>query len=340
MRTRVPETLEKTTTASTSICGTDNIEIIPASTIVSDHFPPHSQKKKVWNNFANSAKKLDSVDATQYQRVMDSDDQTAAWVPWFCSIPGHEFFAEVDEEYIRDSFNLYGLRNQVRFYDAAWEMILMSEAPDEDDLQDADFLDIYRDATDLYGLIHARYIISPRGLQVMRDSFTRAVFGTCPRVLCNRQTLLPIGTNDELRVSRVKTFCPRCCQLYVTKQRYSDIDGAYFGTSFPHIFLQHFPNLVPDVKPESFIPRIFGFKVRMKNPSVLTLLNGSTSYRKLELGNRGAEQSSQEGATTAEQPTADTANTEDPAVGNNSPSNRQNSQPTIDQMRSIGSNMS
>merc|ERR1712151_838978 len=85
--------------------------------------------------------------------------------------------------YIRDNFNLYGLRGRFQFYDHALEMILSAEAPDEDDLADTEFLEIYRDATDLYGLIHARYIVSPRGLQVMREKYLKGSFGTCPRVL-------------------------------------------------------------------------------------------------------------------------------------------------------------
>jgi casein kinase II subunit beta len=32
------------------------------------------------------------------------------WIQWFCSLEGHEFIAEVDEEFIRDPFNLVGLQ--------------------------------------------------------------------------------------------------------------------------------------------------------------------------------------------------------------------------------------
>jgi len=39
---------------------------------------------------------------------------------------------------------------------------------------------------DLYGLIHARFILSPKGLAMMREKFLMGGFGTCPRVLCKR----------------------------------------------------------------------------------------------------------------------------------------------------------
>lgn len=31
------------------------------------------------------------------------------WIQWFCSLEGHEFLTDIDEEFIRDPFNIYGL---------------------------------------------------------------------------------------------------------------------------------------------------------------------------------------------------------------------------------------
>jgi hypothetical protein len=45
----------------------------------------------------------------------------------------------------------------------ALEMILSPDCPDDVDLEDENFMDVYQEASDLYGLIHARFIISPRG---------------------------------------------------------------------------------------------------------------------------------------------------------------------------------
>lgn len=187
--------------------------------------------------------------------------EESAWIPWFCALKGHEFLMEVDEEYVKDNFNLYGLRGRIKFYDHALEMILSSEAPYEDELQDPEFLEIHRDASDLYGLIHARYIVSPRGLQVMREKYLRGAFGTCPRVHCDRQPVLPIGTSEDLRSANVKIFCPKCEQLYSPKRKHKELDGAYFGMSFPQIFLQGYPALMPLEIPRPFAARIYGFKL-------------------------------------------------------------------------------
>lgn len=91
---------------------------------------------------------------------------------------------------------------------------------------------------DLYGLIHARFILSPRGLAMMKEKFMLGSFGTCPRVHCERQNVLPIGVSEELSTSRVKVYCPRCQDVYTPRQKQLDIDGAYFGSSFPHVFLK------------------------------------------------------------------------------------------------------
>lgn len=47
-------------------------------------------------------------------------------------------------------------------------MILKLEGPQEENLEDPKFLDLYQDAIDIYGLIHARFILTPKGLNLMR----------------------------------------------------------------------------------------------------------------------------------------------------------------------------
>jgi casein kinase II subunit beta len=49
---------------------------------------------------------------------------TLTWISWFCSLPGHEYFCEVAEEFIEDDFNLTGLNAMVPFFREALEMVL------------------------------------------------------------------------------------------------------------------------------------------------------------------------------------------------------------------------
>ncbi|CAG9327610.1 unnamed protein product [Blepharisma stoltei] len=196
-------------------------------------------------------------DGTPYEEELTSD----GWIQWFCSLEGHEFFAEVDEDFIRDGFNLYGLATRVPHYREALEMILSPGTPDDDDLQDERFLELYQEATDIYGLIHARYILSPRGLAVMREKYLSGKFGTCPRVMCERSNVIPVGMSDILKTSRVKIFCPRCQEAYIPKHKYADVDGAYFGTSFPHILLESYSDFYVLPLATEYIPKIYGFKI-------------------------------------------------------------------------------
>jgi casein kinase II subunit beta len=45
-----------------------------------------------------------------------------SWISSFCSLIGHEYFAEVSEDFIEDDFNLTGLQNQVAMYKEALEV--------------------------------------------------------------------------------------------------------------------------------------------------------------------------------------------------------------------------
>ena len=146
-------------------------------------------------------------------------------------------------------------------------MILSPDAPESEDLKNHNFVDLYQSAMDLYGLIHARFILTQRGLQRMKDKFNKNVFGACPRILCDRQSVLPIGMSEDLSIARVKVYCPKCKEVYVPRMRFVDIDGAYFGCSFPHIFLQTFPDFIPKDNAIPYEPKIFGFKLFGKKGS-------------------------------------------------------------------------
>lgn len=109
-------------------------------------------------------------------------------------------------------------------------------------------------------------------------------FGTCPRVYCDGQHILPIGLSDIPGEATVKTFCPRCNECYIPKvcrpkpkakprasapllpcsargqlavspsitrnpcpqqqARHQHVDGAYFGTTFPHMLFAVHPEYV------------------------------------------------------------------------------------------------
>ncbi|PVI08435.1 hypothetical protein DM02DRAFT_548730 [Periconia macrospinosa] len=208
--------------------------------------------------------------------MSSSSQVTESWISSFCGLLGHEYFAEVSEDFIEDDFNLTGLQSQVPMYKEALEMILDVEPEDdeedeeeeEEDEEDEDILGDerptgYRRASDrrhlriasdlsviessaelLYGLIHQRYITSRPGIQQMAEKYELQHFGTCPRVHCNSCKVLPVGLNDSPGHETVKLFCPSCLDVYTPpNSRFQTVDGAFFGTTFPSLFFMTFTDL-------------------------------------------------------------------------------------------------
>ena len=105
--------------------------------------------------------------------------------------------------------------------------------------------------TDLYFFetkIPSSYIVTNRGMHAMYEKYRTAAFGRCPRVFCQGQPVLPVGLSDLPRNYTVNVFCPRCHGLFFPKStRQANIDGAYFGTTFPHLYLMTHPVSISDV---------------------------------------------------------------------------------------------
>ena len=66
---------------------------------------------------------------------------------------------------------------------------------------------------------------------------------------------------EYFRFSRVKVYCPKCGEVYTPEKGQIEIDGVYFGKSFPAMFFEAFPSLIPKEKTILYIPKIFGFKI-------------------------------------------------------------------------------
>ena len=159
-------------------------------------------------------------------------------------------------------FNLTGLVNQVPYYEYALDLILDLENESRDELSDEHQEMIENDADVLYGLIHARYILTKQGLYTMFEKYKYHKFGTCPRYHCNAQAVLPAGVTDQKGKAPVKLYCPRCEELYRPRStRFENIDGAYFGTTFANLFFLQFPSLKPAKSKDCYIPRVFGYRL-------------------------------------------------------------------------------
>lgn len=184
----------------------------------------------------------DDDDEEEDSSEISASDEDGSWIAWFCGLRGNEFFCEVDEDYIQDDFNLTGLVGLVPCYEYALDMVLDVEIPMEDSFTEEQQEIVESAAEMLYGLIHARYIVTNRGMHAMYEKYRSASFGRCPHVFCQGQPVLPVGLSDLPRNYTVNVFCPRCHGLFFPKStRQANIDGAYFGTTFPHLYLMSHP---------------------------------------------------------------------------------------------------
>lgn len=204
----------------------------------------------------------ESATDSEESDVSGFDGEDTSWISWFCNLRGNEFFCEVDDDYIQDDFNLCGLSSQVPYYDYALDLILDVESSHGDMFTEEQNELVESAAEMLYGLIHVRYILTSKGMSAMLDKYKNYDFGRCPRAYCCGQPCLPVGQSDTPRSSTVKIYCPKCEDIYYPRSKYQgNIDGAYFGTTFPHLFLMTHGQLKPQKTSQTYVQKIFGFKV-------------------------------------------------------------------------------
>lgn len=211
----------------------------------------------------------------------DPEDDYVPWIQQFCESFGHDYFVPVAQEFIEDDFNLTGLSLQVPYYREALYTILDYQVETSEDNGGAakaangkrsDLPNkalLSHSAELLYGLIHARYIILKLGLTAMASKFERSEFGICPRYYCDGMHLIPVGATDIPGQETVRLYCPCCNDIYLPLSlRYLNIDGAFFGTTFPGLLVKMFPEIenqcnirINKVNQDNYGLRLFGFRV-------------------------------------------------------------------------------
>jgi hypothetical protein len=106
-------------------------------------------------------------------------------------------------------------------------------------------------------------LLTFNGAKEMQPKYEKQIFGTCPRVACGEQPLLPIGIVPMPGEMRTKTFCPCCEDIYEAD---CDLDGSFFGPYFPHFFVHA---MKAEVKIAEKVPTplsVFGVPLDTKSP--------------------------------------------------------------------------
>lgn len=193
------------------------------------------------------------------------------WANWFVNEPEGKYFVEIDPNYLTDQFNCYGLKEaiqakfQTEFHQSNLykNALLMIQGDYIEPKQRPSEMtaEVEEIAKLLYGLIHARYLLTQKAWKRMYQKYKENVFDICPRVACKKCSCLPCGEFDELDKGTLCMYCPCCHDLYKPDQNSlaNQIDGAFFGTSWIHLFLGEYPDIV---KPyEQPVLRVFGLRI-------------------------------------------------------------------------------
>lgn len=213
----------------------------------------------------NDAKDSDGFSADEKDDIQDDDDDDEVpWIKMFCGLKGNEFFCEIDDGYAQDNFNLFGIDElDIKYYEVAYDMILDIENPMLENCTDEESQEVESSSESLYGAIHSRFILTPEGLEKMKQKYLNGDFGVCPRVLCKGEKVVPTGSSDCLRESTLKIYCPKCKQCYFPRKiEHRGIDGAYWGTTFAGLFFMSYPDLLPKESPVPYVAKVYGFKYR------------------------------------------------------------------------------
>ncbi|KAI5369287.1 Putative casein kinase II, regulatory subunit, casein kinase II subunit beta [Septoria linicola] len=174
--------------------------------------------------------------------MSSSSQAPESWISAFCSLVGHEYFAEVSEDFIEDDFNLTGLQSQVPMYKEALEMILdvepedaseeedeeeEDEDEDEDEMNDGDLIARggYRRAADAAAAAaERRHLRMASDLSVIESS-AEMLYGLIhQRFITSRQGIQQMAEKYELGHFG---HCPRvfCHGAKVLPVGCSDIPG-------------------------------------------------------------------------------------------------------------------
>ena len=184
--------------------------------------------------------------------------KSPTWLETFLQKPSSAFFVKIDEDFLFDSFNHFGIRDKMTSFRDASKLLFSNQLPSKESEHD----NVKKKAAVLYGQIHQRFLSTPEGLEKIYKKYRKNIFPKCPRVYCKNVCCLPYGVSDQLGECKLMFYCPGCNDVYkIQMKEFDKVDGAYFGPSYVHILLQKYPDLIPNIKHQRYIPNIFGFRM-------------------------------------------------------------------------------
>ncbi|KAI4291289.1 casein kinase II subunit beta [Pancytospora philotis] len=191
------------------------------------------------------------MDATEYDTDQSSISYDDKWITHFTDKKENRYLCKIYETFLQDRFNFYGLKEKIRDFEKAYQVIRDQKASFDPEIE-----------ADLYYLAHQRYIYTGSGLETVLDRVLNFEFGKCSRVACADAPLLPTGLSNEPRKHGTKLYCCTCNSLYTPRTSLKHLDGCAWGVGYAHFLALSYPYHF-EAKPSeaTYTPRIFGFRV-------------------------------------------------------------------------------
>uniref|UniRef100_A0A1I8FNG9 Casein kinase II subunit beta n=1 Tax=Macrostomum lignano TaxID=282301 RepID=A0A1I8FNG9_9PLAT len=184
----------------------------------------------------------------------------ANWIAEFCDRPGNEFFCKTRTT-SGTAFNLTGLGTAVPNYHRAMKLLL--DGPEQLDLASDD-----PQAGDSAAECRAAVRLDSRALHHVRPGHPQMVakwmlghFGVCRRVFCRKNSGFSCLSDIPGGGHGKGVLPPLHGGVRPQLSRHLHVDGAYFGTGFPHLLFLSIRNAGPSRQPISFAPSLYGFKI-------------------------------------------------------------------------------
>ncbi len=173
-----------------------------------------------------------------------------SWIVRFFSIKKNRYLERIQDSFLQDKFNFYGLSSKVENFNEAYLSI-------QDISESSDF----ENESIVYFLAHQRYIYTKTGMENILDKVLNWEFGKCCRMGCKDIPYLPLGLSNDYGKSETKVYCYNCENIYNARGNLRKVDGSAWGTSFAHFLILSFPYHFEKKQSEKYVPRIFGFQI-------------------------------------------------------------------------------
>jgi casein kinase II subunit beta len=177
------------------------------------------------------------------------------WIQWLLKQPGGNLLVQLDLSFIASEAHQPPIKSQFAegdFKDAL--SVIMS-------YRDESKTGIDPHARKLYGLLHAAYLLTPKGAQKMLERHQAGTLPKCSRTLCRGFCCFPCALKTDDRDAPVRLFCPNCTDFYKCTDMPDPVfPGCYFGAEWIHRLINEHPEIAPNA-PDVYEPLVYGFHV-------------------------------------------------------------------------------